>query len=170
MPIFSRLNLGDVSLRHHWSREPLRLHSYHHKGYWFLGKRRERANMERFAELISPGDTVIDVGAHIGYVSMYFAHLVGKSGQVYAFEPGENNLAYARANLEPLAQVTLLEMGVGAVNATLPLYTDDLSGQNNSFLSDFVALSGTADEQGVEIHVQQQDVEVVSLDAFASAG
>lgn len=40
---------------------------------------------------LSPGDVAIDVGAHIGYFSMRFAHAVGPSGRVYAFEPFDTN-------------------------------------------------------------------------------
>ncbi len=35
---------------------------------------------------ISSGDTVYDVGAHIGYTSLLFAKLVGSAGKVHAFE------------------------------------------------------------------------------------
>lgn len=35
---------------------------------------------------IQHGDTVYDVGAHIGYTSLLFAKLVGDKGQVHAFE------------------------------------------------------------------------------------
>lgn len=37
-------------------------------------------------QYISKGDTVYDVGAHIGYTSLLFAKLVGANGKVHAFE------------------------------------------------------------------------------------
>jgi len=36
---------------------------------------------------LKKGDTFIDVGANIGFVSAYAASLVGKSGSIHAFEP-----------------------------------------------------------------------------------
>jgi FkbM family methyltransferase len=39
-----------------------------------------------FERLIKPGDTVVDVGANVGYYSMLFAKLVGPSGRVVAIE------------------------------------------------------------------------------------
>lgn len=33
------------------------------------------------------GKTIFDVGAHIGYHTLNFAHLVGESGRVFSFEP-----------------------------------------------------------------------------------
>src|SRR5450432_1813635 len=36
--------------------------------------------------LLRPGDTFVDIGAHIGFFSMIASSLVGSSGKVYAFE------------------------------------------------------------------------------------
>jgi hypothetical protein len=44
------------------------------------------------AKLVQPGATIYDVGAHIGYHSIYFADRVGQKGKVFAFEPHPENL------------------------------------------------------------------------------
>jgi FkbM family methyltransferase len=41
--------------------------------------------------LLAPGDTAIDIGAHIGFFTMHMAAAVGAAGRVYAFEPFEPN-------------------------------------------------------------------------------
>lgn len=41
--------------------------------------------------LLEPGDTAIDVGAHIGFFTMHMAAAVGPAGRVYAFEPFDAN-------------------------------------------------------------------------------
>jgi FkbM family methyltransferase len=38
-------------------------------------------------EFVKKGDTCLDIGANIGYVSAYMASIVGLSGHVYAYEP-----------------------------------------------------------------------------------
>lgn len=40
-----------------------------------------------FRHFVRPGDAVIDVGAHIGYLTLQLATLVGQNGKVYSFEP-----------------------------------------------------------------------------------
>ncbi len=39
------------------------------------------------ARLLRPGDTVLDIGANLGLVSLLAAGMVGPTGQVHAFEP-----------------------------------------------------------------------------------
>jgi FkbM family methyltransferase len=41
--------------------------------------------------MLKPGDTAIDVGAHIGFFTMHMAAAVGSGGTVYAFEPLDAN-------------------------------------------------------------------------------
>jgi protein-L-isoaspartate O-methyltransferase len=42
-------------------------------------------------KLVKNGDTVVDLGAHIGYYTALASELVGKNGEVYSFEPEPKN-------------------------------------------------------------------------------
>lgn len=53
-----------------------------------------------YKQLIKPGDYVIDVGANIGFHSMYFAELAGQDGKVFAFEPIQQNYRALISNLD----------------------------------------------------------------------
>lgn len=44
-----------------------------------------------YASLLKEGDVVFDVGAHIGRYSVFPSRLIGRKGQVYSFEPVEEN-------------------------------------------------------------------------------
>ena len=65
----------------------------------------ERDNYEkRQADIvkknIKKGDTVIDIGANIGYYTILFSKLVGKKGKVIAFEPEPSNFKLLKENIE----------------------------------------------------------------------
>lgn len=53
--------------------------------------------------LISEGDTVLDIGANLGFFSRFFAKRVGPSGLVYAFEPIPQTYDFLTNNMHRLA-------------------------------------------------------------------
>ena len=160
----------DISIRHHWvAGAKVRLNSFKHKGYWYNGRKREAASMEIFALLVRPGMSVAEVGGHIGYISRYFAHLVGITGKLVVFEPGSNNLPYIRSNVGSLSNVHLVEKGVGPVAGNMDFYEESLTGQNNSFIKDFKGLSINEKAATKVADVHTRKVDIVTLDAFFAA-
>lgn len=59
----------------------------------------EAATTNLLTQVLKPGDTFVDVGAHVGFFSMMAAALVGPAGRVVAFEPNAENYASLRNNL-----------------------------------------------------------------------
>lgn len=45
------------------------------------------ATLEFFAAHLRPGDTVLDIGGHIGLFAVVTARMVGPSGKIFSFEP-----------------------------------------------------------------------------------
>lgn len=140
-----------------------------HKGYWYSGSRREEKSMQLFKRIINPGMTVAEVGGHIGYISILFASLVGPRGKVIVFEPGLNNLPYTRANLSRLKNVVLVEKGLASEDGTLTFFEESLTGQNNTFATDFHGVEVNKKQAHVEVNVWPRQVEVVALDSYFSA-
>jgi FkbM family methyltransferase len=82
------------------------------------------ADLLAFADLIRPGDTVLDIGAFLGGSTALFARAVGPSGKVYAFEP-----VHARAlsrlvetgRLPAQVETLALSDGNGPVELVIPV-------------------------------------------------
>jgi FkbM family methyltransferase len=57
--------------------------------YGELLRLRRNYNFEKilFLNLIQRGDVVFDIGANTGYYTLLFSYIVGRQGQVHAFEP-----------------------------------------------------------------------------------
>lgn len=167
LPLFSRLNPGDICIKHHWvANRKVFLHSFKHKEYWYHGKNREIDSMLLLDKLIKAGDTVIEAGAHIGYISIYLSKLVEDAGRVYVFEPGVNNLPYTRKNLNALTNVVLVEKAVGNCNGVVPFYIENFSGQNNSLLDNYSIFSRNIKSSFLKVKTQKTMVEVIRLDDF----
>ena len=67
---------------------------------------------------IKQGDTVVDVGAHIGYFTLLFSHQVTNLGQVFAFEPDPQNFQMLQRNVavNDLDNVLLVRNAVSNVS------------------------------------------------------
>lgn len=171
LPLLQAFN-RDISVKHHWLKRKIRLNLFAYKGYWFHGSRREAEEMKAIRALIAPGDTVVEVGGHIGYISLWFAECVGQNvgGTVTVFEPGSNNLPYIRRNVAGVDQIKLIEKGCGAAAGKLEFFEDSLTGQNNSFVASFEGLRSNIEAApNVEIQINTRSVDVVRLDSELSS-
>jgi FkbM family methyltransferase len=166
LPLLKALN-RDISIRHHWLDRKIKLNLFAHKGYWFHGRLRETHEMHAIRAMIAPGDTVVEVGGHIGYMSLWFAECAGHNsgGSVTVFEPGSNNLPYIRHNLAGVDQIRLIEKGCGSAAGKLEFFEDSLTGQNNSFVTSFEGLRANIEAApNVEVRINKRTVDVVRLD------
>jgi FkbM family methyltransferase len=73
--------------------------------------------------LVRPGDTILDIGANIGFYSRLFSVLVGPSGKVYSFEPDETNFIHLHENVSGLLNVEPVKQAVAEKSGLLKLYT-----------------------------------------------
>jgi FkbM family methyltransferase len=73
-----------------------------------------------FQAHVRPGDTVLDVGAHVGYYTVLSAVLAGDSGSVWSFEPNPANAAFLRrhAAINRLARVRVEQAAVSDAEGT----------------------------------------------------
>jgi len=74
---------------------------------------------ELFARFASQNSDFIDVGAHIGYYSMYLHPLVRN---VYAFEPDPRNLTDLAANAASASNIEVVESAASSHTGTGQLY------------------------------------------------
>ncbi|HYU60301.1 MAG TPA: FkbM family methyltransferase [Solirubrobacterales bacterium] len=90
-----------------------------------------------FREIVSPGMTVLDVGAHCGYFTLMLAGLVGGEGEVVAIEPEPGNHALLRANLEQAGAGNVRVVNAAAWRSSgenLPLsLSDSNTGDHRSY-------------------------------------
>ncbi|MES2417953.1 MAG: FkbM family methyltransferase [Bacteroidota bacterium] len=84
-----------------------------------------------YKKIIKSGDVVLDVGANIGFHSLYFAELTGITGKVLSFEPIPINFKSFKENLElnNFPQVSANNIALGNENASINIHIDQ-EGQN----------------------------------------
>lgn len=83
--------------------------------YVLSGARFERNLLKLFLKLINRGDTVLDVGAAIGFYTVFIAKKVGHSGIVISLEPdsGRYDALCKNIKINDLSNVTALQLALG---------------------------------------------------------
>ncbi len=106
---------------------------------------------------LAPGDTFVDAGANIGYLSAYAASLVGPGGQVHSFEPVPQYYARLKrvVELNPAYAVHVNNCALGDRDTTASIAVTSLRniGWNTmvqGFMSDETA-------QVIPVHVRRLD-------------
>lgn len=91
----------------------------------------EYRSISGIKKFLQPGDSFIDVGANIGFYSIWAALRLGSAGRVYSFEPNPKAYSYLRRNVElnNLENINLHQVALGASEGTVQLETrfDDLA-------------------------------------------
>src|SRR5947209_419870 len=88
-----------------------------HHGSW------EPETCDVIRDLLPVGGTFVDVGAHVGYVSIAAARAVGATGHGIAVEPAPENFALLAANLvsSGIDWVTTIHAAAGATSGMIEL-------------------------------------------------
>ena len=99
-------------------------------------------------QLVKEGDTVIDIGANLGYYTRPLADIVGAAGEVYAVEPVPIIFSVLKRNVGGRKNVTLLNYALGSEERTIEMANDSVAaagyfGTGRNFVSDG-ELSGDA--------------------------
>ena len=99
-------------------------------------------------QLVKEGDTVIDIGANLGYYTRPLADIVGATGEVYAVEPVPVIFSVLKRNVGGRKNVTLLNYALGSEERTIEMANDSVAaagyfGTGRNFVSNG-ELSGDA--------------------------
>src|SRR5919108_6579842 len=105
------------------------------------------------------GDTVVDIGAHIGLYSLIAAKRVGPSGKVIAIEPDPENFKILKKNLllNQLSNVEPLECAVYSAREKLKLFLPELDQGRTIFNTVMQERAGTSTENFIEVEANTLD-------------
>ncbi len=124
----------------------------------------EAATTAVFQELVQPGMTVVDAGAHVGYFTLLAAGLVGETGRVYAFEPEPSSYELLCKNIRVNGYINVVTIPKAVSNKQrgVKLWLDKVNLPCSSFSEDNALFfsKGNLLEKGV------LEVETIALDDF----
>lgn len=128
-PVLRRLDLR-IIIPHPFTIRPFYLKFWSHKGYWYYAKNREEKEIHLLKRLISKGDNVLEIGAHIGFITQICENLVSKDGKVIAIEPSPFNFKLLKLNTKKETKTYQLALSDESKKGNL--YIDNFGGFTNS--------------------------------------
>lgn len=113
-------------------------------------------------QFVKKGDTVFDIGAHLGLYTLLLSELVGEEGKVFAFEPNPELLPLLKKTVEPLANVELFQMALSDREGEISLFVPEDA--TMASLSDWTAgNAGVVHQVKCDMHILDNLVEQVKL-------
>jgi FkbM family methyltransferase len=134
----------------------------------FLARSYEPEDIAALKQVIRSGDTVADVGANIGYLSLHFAKFAGPAGRVFSFEP--------MSHLHPVVTLNASLNGMTDVISVHPFVVSETANARASAQvpeggAPFAYFQLSKDTDGSEggNKAKGSSVATVRLDGFAAA-
>ena len=117
-----------------------------------LGQFKDKGEIGYLLHNLRSGQTVLDIGANIGYFTVLFSRAVGESGKVLSFEPGPLSFALLQANIRVncLSQSLAFNTAVGDKNGTIDLFLCRTGESDNRIEG---TLSDHADRDRIEVPI-----------------
>jgi FkbM family methyltransferase len=114
----------------------------------------ERTEFEIMKHLVGFGNTVIDVGANEGYISLWISKKAGKDGSVFAIEPNPENLVFLHSNvrLNRAANIQVIEKAISDQKGRVHFFCSPGSGAWGSLIH-----CSWFSNNGIEVQVDTLD-------------
>jgi len=125
--------------------------------------RKNNAEEEFLLSLDIPGQTVLDVGAYEGIMTVFFASRTGPGGKVYSYEPNPASASIIQANaaINNLHNVTIRQVAVGSALGEAELMFSDLDPAQGSLQSDVQGnIRGQRRVQAIKVPIVTIDQEI----------
>ncbi len=122
----------------------------------FIFRKREHivTDYVQTADIIRPGDTVLDIGANIGYYALLESTLVGPQGKIYGLEPVSSNYNMLTRNIELNHIENIRAFNLAAGNKT---GVEEIYVASKGNISSFIEREGPT-------YVRKEKIQVVSID------
>ncbi len=95
-----------------------------YKPLYFRFKNKQDAyEIKLLSQHIKPGDTVIDIGANIGYYALLLSKLAGRNGAVHCFEPDPINFSRLQKTVSGHSNIYLNHKAMAPQSGSISVYT-----------------------------------------------
>ncbi len=140
--------------------------SEHIGGIIFRRGSYEEGLLQILWRLISYGDTVVDVGANTGQISLHAAYKLDGSGKVISFEPEEKNynMLCKAVDINDFRNINTVKEALGSEEGEMELYMEEEENRGSYALRNISSGSSSKVKVGtLNNYVRENNIESVDL-------
>lgn len=134
--------------------------------YPIFKNRQDAEEIKFLKKLVKPGDTVLDIGANIGFYTKILAKCTGKYGKVHSFEPDAMNFKHLKRNAGTAVNIVLNNKAVSDADGSLKIYkSKDLNVDHRTYaVSEYESVE-TIDCVSIDSYIHESfQVNLVKMD------
>lgn len=91
--------------------------------YSVFKHKQDAFEIELLKQHIKQGDTVLDIGANIGFYATILSNIVGEKGKIHCFEPDVTNFNHLKKTTASYKNIIVNNKAVGPKTETIKIYT-----------------------------------------------
>ena len=116
-------------------------------------RKQDKFEIELLQKYLKPGDSVLDIGANIGFYALIISQLVGKKGKVFCFEPDVKNFNHLQKATKKINNIFVNQLAVSSKTGIIKIYTSkSLNVDHRTYKPD--------------VYDKEFDIRAVSIDDF----
>lgn len=137
-----------------------------YKRLYFLYKyKKDRYELKLFYKWISPGQVIVDIGANIGFYSVFFSKLTGNNGRVYSFEPDKLNYKHLEKITKTYNNIETINLALSEKQETIKLYVSHrLNVDHRTYKPEKFKNSYEIEATSLDNYLNQKTPDVIKMD------
>lgn len=135
------------------------------KMYSVFKNKQDAFEIELLKKHIKPGDTVLDIGANIGFYATILSDIVGEKGKIHCFEPDTTNFNHLKKTTDSYKNIIINNKAVGPKTEKLKIYTSkELNVDHRTYKPEEYDQEIEIDAVSIDDYLKDAKVDFIKMD------
>lgn len=135
------------------------------KMYSVFKNKQDAFEIELLKKYIKPGDTVLDIGANIGFYATILSDIVGEKGKIHCFEPDTTNFNHLKKTTSSYKNIIINNKAVGPKTEKLKIYTSkELNVDHRTYKPEEYDKESEIDAVSIDDYLKGEKVDFIKMD------
>ena len=135
------------------------------KMYSVFKNKQDAFEIELLKKHIKPGDTVLDIGANIGFYATILSDIVGEKGKIHCFEPDTTNFNHLKKTTSSYKNIIINNKAVGPKTEKIKIYTSkELNVDHRTYKPEEYDAEIEIDAVSIDDYIKGAKVDFIKMD------